>query len=314
MVCPTPRWRAARLALLLGTGLTLPQLAFGQAQGEAPSKASCAQAYESAQESRASGQLQETRQRLAFCAQTECPSFVQKDCARWLVEVERELPSVVVTAPGLDAPTAAGVVVKIDGQIVARGLSGEAVALDPGSHELVVESPGQVPVMRTIMAQQGVQKRAIEIEFASLAPPASTEADPGPESASNLRPYAFAAWGAGAVGLGVFAVLGTLGRAEEDSLRQDCPLLDTTPETVEPGACPSDEIESRKSDYESKFVAADVGLVVGIAGVATGTVLYMLSLDDSSQGGAATESDAAALQFDVSQLRGGAWASVKAQF
>lgn len=314
MVSETAGWKAARLALLLGAGLMLPQLAFGQARDEAPSKASCAQAYESAQESRASGQLQETRQRLAFCAQTECPSFVQKDCARWLVEVERELPSVVITAPGLDAATAAGVVVKIDGQIVARGLSGEALALDPGSHELVVESPGQVPVMRTIMAQQGVQKRAIEIEFASLAPPASTEVDPGPDTASQLRPYAFAAWGAGAVGLGVFAVLGTLGRAEEDSLRQDCPLKAPTPEVATTGVCSGDEIESRKSDYEKKFVAADVGLVVGIAGAATGTVLYVLSLDDSPEDDAAAESDAAAVQFDVSPMRGGAWASVRGQF
>lgn len=306
-------WRAARLALMLSAGLMLPQLAFGQAE-EAPSKASCAQAYESAQESRASGQLQETRQRLAFCAQTECPSFVQKDCARWLVEVERELPSIVVAAPGLDATTAAGVVVKIDGQIVSRGLSGEPVTLDPGSHELVVESPGQVPVMRTIMAQQGVQKRAVEIEFASLAPAASTELDPGPDSASHLQPYAFAAWGAGAIGLGAFAVLGTLGRAEEDSLRQECRARAPTPEQAAPGLCSSEEIESRKSDYEQKFVAADVGLLVGIAGVATGTVLYVLSLDASAQDDAAAESDAAALQLDVTPLRGGAWASVKAKF
>src|SRR4051812_29640625 len=82
-------WRAvAALAATCWPGLAAAQ----QAETASPSKASCAEAYESAQESRASGQLQETRQRLAFCAQPECPGFVQKDCARWLEEVERELP------------------------------------------------------------------------------------------------------------------------------------------------------------------------------------------------------------------------------
>lgn len=306
---------AARFALMLSAALAAPQLAFGQArEEEAPSKASCAQAYESAQESRASGQLQETRQRLAFCAQEECPSFVQKDCARWLVEVERELPSVVVTAPGIDPAAAAEVVVKIDGQIVARGLSGEPVALDPGSHELVVESPGQVPVMRTIMAQQGVQRRLIEIQFASLAPAPSTEVDAAPETSSHLRPYAFAAWGVGAVGLGVFAVVGTLGRADEDSLRQDCPRLASESGVQGPGECPRAEIDSRQADYKREFVIADIGLVTGIAGVAAGTILYVLSMPSSPEGEADATGEAAELQFDVSPTRGGAWASVKARF
>jgi hypothetical protein len=301
---------------MVSTALAAPQLAFGQAREEAPTKASCAQAYESAQESRASGQLQETRQRLAFCAQEECPSFVQKDCARWLIEVDRELPSVVVTAPGLDPAAAAEVVVKIDGQIVARGLSGEAVAIDPGSHELVLESPGQVPVMRTIMAQQGVQKRVIEVHFASLAPTSSTEIDAGAENASHLRPYAFAAWGVGAVGLGVFAVVGTLGRADEDSLRQDCPTVAPPEGGVEgPGICSSEEIDSRESDYKREFVIADVGLVTGLAGVAAGTVLYVLSMSSpTAEGEADAAGEAADLQFDVSPTRGGAWASVKARF
>ncbi len=300
---------------MVSAGLVAPQLAFGQAREEAPSKASCAQAYESAQESRASGQLQETRQRLAFCAQEQCPSFVQKDCARWLVEVDRELPSVVVTAPGLDPAAAAEVVVKIDGQIVARGLSGDPVAIDPGSHELVLESPGQVPVMRTIMAQQGVQKRVIEVQFASLAPPPRTEVDEGPEQSSHLRPYAFAAWGVGAVGLGVFAIVGTLGRADEDSLRQECPTVAPEDGVAGPGVCSREEIDTREADYKREFVIADVGLVTGLAGVAAGTVLYVLSMSSApAEGEADVTGESADLQFDVSPTRGGAWASVKARF
>ncbi|HWO10355.1 MAG TPA: hypothetical protein VNN80_12770, partial [Polyangiaceae bacterium] len=66
------------------------------AQEASPTKAECARAYESSQESRAAGQLKDTIEKLAVCARPECPGFVQKDCSRWLEEVEGELPSVLV--------------------------------------------------------------------------------------------------------------------------------------------------------------------------------------------------------------------------
>jgi hypothetical protein len=79
--------------------------------------------------------------------------------------------------------------------------------------------------------------------------------------------------------------------------------------------CVPSEFESRKSDYEQKYVIADIGLVAGIAGVAAGTILYVLSLSDLSSGsGSDAEAGSADLQFDVSPTRGGAWAGVKAQF
>src|SRR3569832_1430648 len=115
-------WAGACLGWMFGTALWA---APAEAQEAAPSKASCAEAYESAQESRVSGALQQTRSRLAYCAQTECPSFVQKDCARWLEEVDKELPSVVVSVVGLDsdasgAASSQPLSLKLDGAAVAE--------------------------------------------------------------------------------------------------------------------------------------------------------------------------------------------------
>jgi hypothetical protein len=284
------------------------------APGEAPSKASCAQAYESSQESRAAGQLQETQKRLSVCARAECPSFVQKDCARWLEEVDRELPSVTMRAEGLDAEAARQVRVTLDGQPVPNAFGGGPIALDPGRHELVAESPGRSRIARVIVAQQGVQNRPISLDFApEPAPAASADVavDTG-SPGSSLRPYAYVAWGLGAVGLGTFAVLGTLGRADERALKDDCPRATEIPALVGPGVCASSEADERKEIYEREFVLADVGLVTGIMGAAAGTVLFILAATDgSSTDGASSD---AALHLDVAPAPGGGYASVGGVF
>jgi len=284
------------------------------AQDAVPSKASCAEAYESAQESRASGHLQETERRLTFCARAECPSFVQKDCARWLGEVQQELPSVIVSAVAPPGESAAGVSVKIDGRDVPDALGGHALSLDPGKHELVLERPGKEPVIRTILAQQGVQNRAIEVPL--QPPPAaaqsSLEADhPQLAAGSPLRPYAYVAWGVGAIGLGTFAVFGTLGRADEKGLEQDCPklALEAAAVDVAHGVCAQSSFRQRRSSYKHELATADIGLVTGLIGAAAGTVIFFVSASHASAD-TAQRAKPGALAWDVSPTPGGVFASV----
>lgn len=284
------------------------------AAGEAPSKASCAQAYESAQESRAAGQLQETQKRLSICARPECPGFVQKDCARWLDEVGRELPSVVMRAEGVDAEAARQMSVTLDGQPIPNAFGGGPISLDPGRHELIAESPGRSRIARIIVAQQGVQSRPITLDFAPEPAPAAradVAVDTG-SGGSSLRPYAYVAWGLGAVGLGTFAVLGTLGRADERALKDDCPSASPDPMLVGPGVCAKAESDERIAIYEREYVLADIGLVTGILGAAAGTVFFILGASDgSSSDGASGE---AGLHLDVAPARGGGYASVGGVF
>lgn len=311
-----------RCGLTLGgvTGIVSVDAPDARAQDENPTKAECAQAYESSQESRAAGHLQETRQKLSVCARSECPSFVQKDCARWLQEVERELPSVVVQATGLDDGAASTVSIEIDGHSVPDALGGAAVTLDPGRHELVAARPGHAPLTHVIVAQQGVQNRAITLDFAEAAPAPSPAADEPrdvpPEPSSSLRPYAYVAWGVGAIGLGAFAMLGTLGRADEQALKDDCPNATTDPALVSSGVCYKADVDERKDDYERKFLFADIGLVTGIVGVAAGTTLFILSATEGGSSTAAAQSagHSAHWQLDVSPTTGGAYASVAGAF
>jgi hypothetical protein len=290
------------------------------AQEAAPSKASCAEAYESAQENRVSGALQQTRARLAFCAQTECPSFVQKDCARWLEEVDKELPSVVVSVVGLESDSSATsssqpVSLKIDGHEVPDPLSGNAISLDPGKHELVLERPGAEPITRTILAQQGVQNRSVEFSLTNGSrgsdSSSSVDLDSASSGASPMRTAAYVAWGVGAVGLGAFAVLGTLARTDKDRFEEECASRTAYPDRVRPGVCLETTLDDRKSSYEREEVMADVWLLTGIIGAATGTVLFILSKDS---GAPAKSEDSASLHLDVSPTLGGAWAGVRGAF
>jgi len=120
------------------------------------------------------------------------------------------------------------------------------------------------------------------------------------------------------VGLGAFAVFGTLGRADEQALKDDCPNATNDPTLVAPGICYKPDVDERKSSYEREFLFADIGLVTGIVGVATGTTLFILSATQS--GGAAAAGDdegrasATRWQVDVSPLAGGAYASVGRAF
>jgi len=287
------------------------------ATGEVPSKASCAQAYESAQESRAAGQLEETQTRLSLCARPECPSFVQKDCARWLEEVEQELPSVVIRADGLDAEAARQVAVTIDGKAISDALGGNPIALDPGRHELIAEGPGGSRVTRVILAQQGVQNRRVALDFETepkATPDAAVAVDVGSAGGSPLRPYAYVAWGVGAVGLGMFAVLGTLGRADERGFKDDCPRATEDPMLVADGVCYKPHADERKAVYEREFVLADIGLVTGIMGAAAGTVLFILAVADGSSSDTGRAAGEAGLRLDLSPTPGGGYASVGGAF
>jgi hypothetical protein len=171
------------------------------------------------------------------------------------------------------------------------------------------------------MAQQGVQNRSIRIELGAAENASATGVpelppDAAPSSPSPLRPYAYAAWGVGAVGLGVFAVMGTLGRADERALKDECPLLATPGTEVGPGVCDQQTIDERQSSYQREFVIADVGLVTGIVGAAAGTVLFFLSAPDSSDAESVerTLGEQTGLRVDVSPTPGGAFATIRSAF
>ncbi len=128
-------------------------------------KQECADAYVSAQEARQTSELLRSRVSLRVCAQKACMKAIQRDCIKWLGEVEASMPSITIQAVDPDGNDTLSVKVILDGDLLANELSGKSLEVDPGSHQLRLELAGSKPVERTIVLPEGKKNRLIEVQF-----------------------------------------------------------------------------------------------------------------------------------------------------
>src|ERR1700733_10293046 len=82
----------------------------------ADEKAACLDAASKGQRFRDTHKLVEAREQLRVCAAAQCPAVVQSDCANWLADVEKALPSVVLSAKSGTGVDLVDVTVSVDGQ------------------------------------------------------------------------------------------------------------------------------------------------------------------------------------------------------
>jgi hypothetical protein len=94
-----------------------------------------------------------------------------------------------------------------------------------------------------------------------------------PPRPSPLRTYAYIAGGVGLAGLATLAVFGTLAHGTYDDLQNACPN----------GACPPSK-QGEVSSGKTQETLANVGLAVGIVGVAAGATLFVISLRKAPAG------------------------------
>jgi len=208
----------------------------------------CLSSYESAQRLRLETKLRAAKAALVTCARAECPDVLRRDCSRWLGEVEKSLPSVVVAARR-GATDVTEVRVVIDGDIVAESLDGSAITLDPGKHAFRFELDGAPAVERSLLIVAGEKDRAIEVSFEAPADAKQTAAP------SALPVYALGALGV--VALGSFAYFGLSSHAKREDLAA-CK-----------GHCPEDDVDEVRREQ----LVADVSLGVGL--VALGAAAYL---------------------------------------
>jgi len=231
-----------------------------------PAKAECFARHEEAQVARRQGHLLEARAWLRQCASATCIGIVRADCIEWLAEVERAIPSLVITARARGADLV-DVKVIIDKQPVTARLTGAALDLDPGAHQLRFESPPWPAVERTILVSEGVKDRPIDVEFAPVAPPTAPVA--APPTAPFFAPpdrldYVLA--GTAAAGLATsitFGIWALWSRSNLDSCAPFCTDEDTNP-------------------VRAKLIVADVALGVSVVSLAI-VFLHMRAPADSRQ-------------------------------
>jgi hypothetical protein len=223
----------ARRTLEFGV-LALGVLAPGgrDASAQQPAEAAdCGAAYVETQRARRDGRLLDAPGAAVACGQDACTPTMRVDCGRWLEEIERALPSIVVDARGVAGRELQAVRVSSGDRTLATRLDGRAIVLDPGRHAIRVESQGRERTVPVLM-REGEKFRMVIVDFEEAAPGARANApEPAPlperpgafaQTPRWVDPLGYALTGVALVALSVTGVLAVSGYAEEQSLRKGC--------------------------------------------------------------------------------------------
>lgn len=253
----------------LSAALVLLSITGGGVAFAKPSKevAACYDDFERSQVLRRAHRLTEARAALSHCAVPTCPVVVSRPCEKWLAEVEATLPTVTVRAE-----TGRGEAIKqgslsIDGTV--RGeLPMVSFSLDPGEHTFVLRQGSETVARATVVLAEGDKNREVLLRGVRpegdpppahpATPPASAPPIPPPRRGLSAGPIALFA--TSAVGLGLFAVVGSGARSDAADLRTRC-----SPR------CPSSEVDA----IRTRAIVADVGLGVGVVALAGGLYLAL---------------------------------------
>lgn len=159
----------------------------------------------------------------------------------------------------------------VQGRTIDRSSWQEPIPVKPGSVHVELRAANGSTRTRTLSAAAGsTTSVALTSAPPKVAAPHKVVATPPSYSSStgtgSMRTLAFVAGGVGAAGLVTFGVFGLLDNSKYGDLQNACPN----------DVCPAGR-QSDANTGRTYQTIANVGLGVGIVGLATGTVLYFLS-------------------------------------
>jgi hypothetical protein len=263
----TPR-RAAALTVALGAvGLA----SAAPAAAAPPSTPECLMASDASLRADAAHALRSERTQLLVCASATCPTDVRKECIRRIEEVTLEMPTILFEARDGDGSDISAAKVTMDGEELADRLDGVPLAVDPGPHAFVFETPNRPPVERRLVVRVGEKGRVESITFSGppLVPPleapfALTSLPAAPSSDFDAqKAMSFVVLGIGVGGLGVGTVFGLMAMSKRDDAERACPGLCSNPSGVD-----------MWSDAKTDGNMSTVTFIAGGVLAATGIVLW----------------------------------------
>lgn len=168
------------------------------------------------------------------------------------------------------AEARAGMEVRLGGEPFDLGRLGTPFPVAPGVLGASVSAPDGAAGATEITATAGGTH---EVVLALVAAPEAPPPPPPPPVAEqrveasqvSLRTWAFVAAGVGVAGIATFAIVGSMANSKFDDLESTC----------KGGTCPPDKQEDIDSGKTYQLVA-NVGLGLGVVGLGTGALLYLL--------------------------------------
>ena len=252
--------RAIRIPVAIGLLLLGPR-AF------AFNRAACFDAATEGQSLRDAHRLVEARERFRVCAQNQCPSSMKGDCTVWLAEVEKGLPTVVVSARSDAGTDLTDIAVLVDGRPFMSMLDGRSIPIDPGPHTFRFVRAGSAWIERQVVAVEGEKELRVSVVLPSPVEVAET-VHGSPASRSPRMTLAWALTGAGAAAIAVGATAGVIAVVNKDAAHCDADRR-----------CDAGPLGTART----AAAVADVGFVAGGALVAAGVALLLLPARHASR-------------------------------
>jgi hypothetical protein len=252
--------RAIRIPVAIGLLLLGPR-AF------AFDRAACFDAAAEGQSLRDAHRLVEAHESFRFCAQEECPVSMKGDCAAWLADVEKSLPTVVVSVRKETGTDLTDIVVLVDGRPFISMLDGKSVPIDPGPHTFRFVRAGGESIERQVVAVEGEKDVRVSIVLPSPIEAAQTERR-STEGPSPRLTLAWALTGAGGAAIATGAVAGAAAIVNKDEAHCDADRR-----------CDAGPLHAART----AAAVADVGFVAGGVLAAAGVTLFLLPARHASR-------------------------------
>ncbi len=299
MVTNTESLRSVWLILLASFGLMTVDVAHAQAEDVAAGKKQCLTQHEQSQILKQSTKLREAREALLMCSRDICPSFVRADCVEWLGQLDRIIPSVVISAK-VNKKDEFNIKVTIDGQVALTRLDGRAIELNPGIHMFRFDLSPWPPIEQQVLMGEGEKNRIINVQFGT---PVDEKPGAEPPSYRPIPTLDYILAGTALAGIGVFAAFGTMGKTQYNNDAKS--LTGCKP------FCSTTEVNSVKT----KLLIADIGLGVAVASTIGAIIVFAtrpsvpLPAEEPTKPGKGSKTS-----FGIEPMRSGAFMSVQTEF
>ncbi len=258
-------------------------------------RAKCVAEHEQSQIARMRESLLTARAAALSCSQAECPALLRTDCVQWFAELDREVPSVVISVRA-GANDVSAATVRIDGNAVPQALGGQPLELDPGRHTVEVLPAGQAALTREVVLAAGEKARLLVFELPSSASPAVPETQPTSAPRVVYRPVTTLTMvlsGAAGAAVAAGSIFGGLALSERSKLAQK----------PESGGCKPYCNDAEVAVVHDRAVAADVLFGVAVASAVGAVISYLLRPE--------VPVTAAQLELDVGLAPGGAGLGIR---
>jgi hypothetical protein len=274
--CRSPRRLSSFIPLALGLApavVSLPRTALAD-------DAACFAASENEIGLRKEGKLREAIKQLTVCATPSCPAEVSSECGRRLIELNKALPTIIVSATDASGNDVAAVTVTLDGAPFATSLSGLSLPIDPGSHTLRFAAGVAPAVEKTVVIKQGEKDRHINVTLGPSTAATSTPATPAASTWSTQKTLAVVSAGVGVAGVVAGAVTGVLALSDTSTTHSDCTATLCTTQGHANAL-------SEHSTASTMGAVSTAGFIVGAVGLAGAGVLWFTAPKGEKQSASA---------------------------